>query len=312
MGICKFWGKKACIVGFSMMTERISLFFHPCAFITNMWISLCSHKYISALQYHLVMKRNPLFYELIIVKPAIMLSVMNNFMFLMPYSVEDRIHFGTWTLLFYCERNLALRLINDLFPFPGAALFSSSFFLLMIVADVTPAATKETPLIGTYIFANLILIIVTMAISATIIWMKSYLEKSHTKVRNQPIMGQREVACGSNRWFVRLVLDSWKMRAALIHSRKVFWIFVRKFVCEWKKYSAPNWFCRLTTMAKLRQHWGHPVSIIFPKCWTEFALQFSLWFKLHWFPFSFPNETRATNTIAVVNESFLILLFRRV
>ena len=43
----------------------------------------------------------------------------------------------------------------------------------MIVADVTPAAAQETPLIGTYIFSNMVLIIITMAISAAIIWMKN-------------------------------------------------------------------------------------------------------------------------------------------
>ena len=48
----------------------------------------------TGLQYSIRIKRNPTFYELVIVKPAVILSVMTIFMFLMPPSATDRYSYG--------------------------------------------------------------------------------------------------------------------------------------------------------------------------------------------------------------------------
>ena len=48
----------------------------------------------TGLQYSIRIKRNPTFYDLVIVKPAVILSVMTIFMFLMPPSATDRYCYG--------------------------------------------------------------------------------------------------------------------------------------------------------------------------------------------------------------------------
>ena len=49
----------------------------------------------SGLYYTIVIKRNPTFYDLVIVKPAVMLGVMTMFMFLAPATAADRYAYGT-------------------------------------------------------------------------------------------------------------------------------------------------------------------------------------------------------------------------
>ena len=49
----------------------------------------------SGLYYTIVIKRNPMFYDLVIVKPAVMLGVMTMFMFLAPATAADRYAYGT-------------------------------------------------------------------------------------------------------------------------------------------------------------------------------------------------------------------------
>ena len=50
----------------------------------------------SGLYYTIVLKRNPTFYDLVIVKPAVMLGVMTMFMFLAPATAADRYAYGTF------------------------------------------------------------------------------------------------------------------------------------------------------------------------------------------------------------------------
>ena len=45
--------------------------------------------------YTIVIKRNPTFYDLVIVKPAVMLGMMTLFMFLAPATAADRYAYGT-------------------------------------------------------------------------------------------------------------------------------------------------------------------------------------------------------------------------
>ena len=59
------------------------------------------------LTYTIHIKRNPTFYDLVVVKPAVMLGTMTIFMFLMPPSPVDRYTYGKyWATLFAlsCER----------------------------------------------------------------------------------------------------------------------------------------------------------------------------------------------------------------
>ena len=48
----------------------------------------------TALKFTIQIKRNPMFYDLMIVKPALMLSMMTMFIFLMPPSATDRYSYG--------------------------------------------------------------------------------------------------------------------------------------------------------------------------------------------------------------------------
>ena len=48
----------------------------------------------TGLQYSIRIKRNPTFYDLVIVKPAVILSAMTILMFLMPPSAADRYCYG--------------------------------------------------------------------------------------------------------------------------------------------------------------------------------------------------------------------------
>ena len=48
----------------------------------------------TGLQYSIRIQRIPTFYDLVIVKPAVILSVMTIFMFLMPPSAADRYCYG--------------------------------------------------------------------------------------------------------------------------------------------------------------------------------------------------------------------------
>ena len=49
----------------------------------------------SGLYYTIVIKRSPTFYDLVIVKPAVMLGVMTMFIFLAPATAADRYAYGT-------------------------------------------------------------------------------------------------------------------------------------------------------------------------------------------------------------------------
>ena len=49
--------------------------------------------------------------------------------------------------------------------------FASFFFLLIIVSDVTPAASKRRPVLGYYLYLNMLLVIVAMGISTLVIWL---------------------------------------------------------------------------------------------------------------------------------------------
>ena len=48
----------------------------------------------TALTFTIKIKRNPMFYDFMIVKPAVMLSMMTFFIFLMPPSATDRYTYG--------------------------------------------------------------------------------------------------------------------------------------------------------------------------------------------------------------------------
>ena len=51
----------------------------------------------TGLNFTMKIKRNSMFYDLMIIKPAVMLSVMTIFMFLMPPSATDRYSYGKQT-----------------------------------------------------------------------------------------------------------------------------------------------------------------------------------------------------------------------
>ena len=76
-----------------LFTQQIEPFFS----FTRLLFSI-SHSQFSgytALYYTIVIKRNPTFYDLVIVKPAVMLGVMTMFMFLAPATAADRYAYGT-------------------------------------------------------------------------------------------------------------------------------------------------------------------------------------------------------------------------
>ena len=62
------------------------------------------------------------------------------------------------------------------FSLKGAGLFAAVFFLLLIVADVTPHGTDKLkrPLIGIYLYLNMILVIFAMGVSAVVIWIHDH------------------------------------------------------------------------------------------------------------------------------------------
>ena len=55
--------------------------------------------------------------------------------------------------------------------FLGCGLFGAFFFLLIIVSDVTPAATLNRPTLGLYLYLNMLLVVIAMGISTIVIWL---------------------------------------------------------------------------------------------------------------------------------------------
>ena len=62
--------------------------------------------------------------------------------------------------------------------FAGGGLFAAFFFLLIIVSEVTPSATVERPILGFYLYLNMLLVVVAMGISTVVIWLYEQEEKS--------------------------------------------------------------------------------------------------------------------------------------
>ena len=58
------------------------------------------------------------------------------------------------------------------------------FFLLIIVADVTPHGTDtlKRPLIGIYLYLNMILVIFAMGISAVVIWIHDHTDGNKQEI----------------------------------------------------------------------------------------------------------------------------------
>ena len=62
--------------------------------------------------------------------------------------------------------------------FSGGALFAAFFYLLIIVSEMTPSATVERPILGIYIYLNMMLVVVAMGISTIVIWLYEQEDKS--------------------------------------------------------------------------------------------------------------------------------------
>ena len=65
-----------------------------------------------------------------------------------------------------------------MYIFSGGALFAAFFYLLIIVSEVTPSATVERPILGIYIYLNMLLVVVAMGISTVVIWLYEQEDKS--------------------------------------------------------------------------------------------------------------------------------------
>ena len=65
-----------------------------------------------------------------------------------------------------------------MYIFSGGALFAAFFYLLIIVSEVTPSATVERPILGIYIYLNMLLVVVAMGISTIVIWLYQQEDKS--------------------------------------------------------------------------------------------------------------------------------------
>ena len=105
---CRAFGNKFSNLLFKYLQEEATIIFgtgHTNIFVTCESLYLFSRSCIdrtfdgepsvfTGLDFTIRIKRNPTFYELVIVKPSLILSAMTIFMFLMPPSATDRYSYG--------------------------------------------------------------------------------------------------------------------------------------------------------------------------------------------------------------------------
>ena len=76
----------------------------------------------------------------------------------------------------WCLKEKNLR--ENCYIFSGGGLFAAFLFLLIIVSEVTPSATVERPILGFYLYLNMLLVMVAMGISTVVIWLYEQEDRS--------------------------------------------------------------------------------------------------------------------------------------